>query len=163
VRAAGVVYPTGALCNPVGGRVLEGNFTGGTVGTDSGPGLPPQCAMVTTIKTDQIGRRRRGRFYAGGWTESVQTDGTWSSTVLTNVETTWQGFFTEHAVALPTDGFRLGIWSVRTATGCGPDPVTGEHKRLDAPSPDTAFTPAVSFVVRPTVYTQRRRVAGVGR
>lgn len=163
VRGVGVTWPTGNDCNPVGGNLFEGLITSNGQGQLAGDGLPPQCALVTTIRTAKIGRRRRGRFFAGGFTETDQNNGVWGSTILTPVDAAWLAFFNTYTVAAPTGGNRLGIWSFRTASGCVANPTGKGHTRVDSPAPEQAFEPATTYTLRPTVYTQRRRVTGVGR
>jgi hypothetical protein len=164
VRGANVTYPSGTSCTPTGGNLFEGTFTsptsGGSVGTDP---LPWQCSLVVTHKSGSIGRRHRGRTYCFGLNETLQTAGVWTTTVQGQINTAWSTFYAAYAVAAPVSNFRFGIWSVRTATGCGPGPNGKGHVRIDAPNPAQAFTPANTFIVRPTVYTQRRRVTGIGR
>lgn len=74
VRGANVTYPSGTNCQPEGGLYFDGAMTGSLAGAVAAEALPPQCAMVTTLRTGQIGRRKRGRFYAPGWGE-LQQDG----------------------------------------------------------------------------------------
>src|SRR5262245_50199594 len=56
VRGDAVDYPTDEDCTPEGGLYFDGSLTGTLVGADSGDILPHQCAMVTTLRTGQIGR-----------------------------------------------------------------------------------------------------------
>jgi len=162
IRGTGVTWPTSNDCNPTGGRIEEGLFSSGTSGTDNGQLLPPQCAMVTTLKTGIAGRRHRGRFYAGGWSENAQDAGTWATTQLNSVTSGWTTFLTNYGVLAPLSGFKLGIWSYRTASGCEVDPISHKHTKVEPGKPAEAFTPVNAFTVRPTVYSQRKRVAGVG-
>jgi hypothetical protein len=162
VRGTGVTWPTGSACNPVGGNLFEGSLSGTLAGNNVAQALPWQCSLVVTHKTATIGRRHRGRTYVYGFCEDGQDSGTWVSAVQTNIGTNWGTFYTAHAVAAPTSGFQFGIWSYRTASGCVPGPGGSGHLRVESPSPSTAFSMAVTAVIRSTVYTQRRRVVGVG-
>lgn len=81
---------------------------------------------------------------------------------MTTVTTAWNAFLTAYAVTVPASGYRLGVWSVREATGCEQDPATGKHVRVDPPDPASAFTPVISGITRQAVFTQRRRRVGVG-
>lgn len=162
VRGAGVTYPSDDKCQPVGGLFFDGNLTAPLGGIAAVEFLPQQCALVTTLRTGNIGRRRRGRFYAAGFGEAQQDAGVFTSSVVTAISTAWGAFLLDYAVTTPVSGFRLGIWSVREATGCGVNPNTGEHERLDPPSPATAFTPVNGHITRSPVFTQRRRRIGVG-
>lgn len=162
VRGANVTWPSGTDCSPVGGNYFEGLLTTAGAGGTSGDMLPPQCALVTTLKTATIGRTHRGRFYAGGFGEGDQSGGIWNVQLTDAITTAWGTFFTAYGSAAPTSGFKLGIWSYRTASGCTQSPTGSGHVRVESPNPAQAFTPVTSLLVRNTVYTQRRRVAGVG-
>ena len=163
VRGANVTWPSSGKCNPIGGHLFEGTFTTNLPGGSASDALPPQCALVVTLRTSEVGRRRRGRFYHGGMIEANQANGVWNSSVLTPLETAWAAFFTKYAVVAPVSNFRLGIWSFRTASGCVARPTGGGHDRIDPPDPAAAFEDCTSYTIRSTVFTQRRRVAGVGR
>jgi hypothetical protein len=163
VRGEDVDYPTGTLCAPTGGLLLEGNYVTSTTGGAPLDILPPQVALVTTLKTGQIGRRKRGRVYAFGFTEDATSGGVWSSTFLTAMETAWATFMAKYAPGSAGNHFQLGIWSVRTATGCVPNPTGRGHIRVDPPHDELAYTPVQTHILRNTPFTQRRRVAGVGR
>lgn len=163
VYGAGVVYPS-VDCNPIGGRVLEAAYTGSVAGGNATAALPPQCACVTTLYTDQIGRRRRGRTFLPGLHEGMQADGIIDSTTMGNFNTAWAALVAEYVDPNTDAVFRMGVWSVREATGCEPSPTPPYgHVRVDPPSPSTAFTPITRVLTRSTIYTQRRRTVGVGR
>jgi hypothetical protein len=165
VRGTGVT-PVQNECRTTGGLVFEGNFTtsltGGDVTSDI---LPHQCSVVTTLNTGNIGRRRRGRVYLGGYAETAQQNGTWSSTLVTALTTSWNSLSAKYFVPSGTDAdLRMGVWSTRIATGCVPrrEPPYG-HMQVESPNLADAFRPLTAYVLRTTVYTQRRRVVGVGR
>jgi hypothetical protein len=162
IRGDDVTWPATGPCAPEGGVIIEGAFTAPLNGSSGTELLPPQSAMVTTIRTGVPGRTRRGRVYVGGFTEPTQAGGQWLAGILPGIVTAWQGFFTEYAVATPVSGFRLGVWSTSIANGrCTRNP-DGTHTRLSIPNPDDAFRPATVNVTRTTVFTQRRRVLGHG-
>jgi hypothetical protein len=165
VRGTGVVWPTGSSCQPEGGLLIEGNFTTSNAGGAPLDILPSQCAMVVTLKTGQIGRRKRGRVYVYGFTEDGTSGGTWSSAHLAAMETAWGTFMGKYSPGSAGNHFQLGVWSFRTASGCEPNPdrKVGGHIRVDPPAPLVAYTPVQTHVIRNVVYTQRRRVTGVGR
>jgi hypothetical protein len=162
VRGTAVTWPSGPDCTPVGGLWFEGTFTAPVAGVESGDLLPQQCAMVTTIRTGTIGRRYRGRFYAGGWSEVSQTNGVWITAHLSAIQTKWNTLFTKYVTDAATTGWQVGVWSYRIASGCAVVSPGGSHTRVESPNPGAAFTVASAFVTRPPVYTQRRRVVGVG-
>lgn len=165
VYGSGVVYDP-VECKRSGGRVLEGTYTTNLAGTDAIDANAPQLAMTLTLYSDQIGRRKRGRVYIGGWTENAQSGGNFTSTVLTAVTTSMGSVLAKYGSnPSGTDTtFRLGIWSERTAIGCEPG-ATHPHPptRVDPPHPELAFTPIDRWLPRQIVYTQRRRTLGVGR
>jgi hypothetical protein len=165
VRGAGVSY-TARPCLVTGGLGFEGTFTTNNGGTASpSEFLPPQCAVVSTLKTQAVGRSRRGRTYTFGMGEIQQTDGAWSAGVITGLQTAWATFLTKYGFnPTGTDPlFEFGIWSHRIAADCRPNPqppygmISGGN-----PQPDNAFTGIISATPKATVHTQRRRVAGVG-
>lgn len=151
-------------CKRTGGRAFAGAFTGTTAGGDNATDqLPPQCALVTTIVTEFAGRRRRGRIYFFGYGEPAQANGTWNPIITGQLQTRWVAFMGQYSDDGTSAEWRQGVWSEREASGCEYNPASGELENVDPPSPDTAFTPMVSVLVRTTVHTQRRRVLGVGR
>lgn len=162
VRGANVSYTT-RPCLATGGRLVEGVFTTQTTGSDANPDiLPPQCALVTTLRSTEIGRSRRGRIYAYGYSETLQNAGTWSTTHQGAVNTAWTTFMAKYNATTGTDpNFQLGIWSHTLASGCRMQP-DGSTAQTQPPSPSTAFAGCVSHLVRPTVFSQRRRTTGVG-
>lgn len=163
VRGANVSY-TARPCKATGGNLFEAIFTSLTTGGQSDfDDLPPQCAHVTTLRTNQVGRSRRGRVYAFGFGENDQEGGSWNATLQTAVAANWTTFLGFYGNASPTDpNFQLVVWSNRIATGCTPDNNGRLQPGASTPSPETASAPVTATVPRSTVYTQRRRVAGVG-
>jgi hypothetical protein len=163
IRGAGVTWPdSGTTCTPTGGQFFEGLFSTNTAGLDlNNDILPPQCALVTTLRSGQIGRSHRGRVFAYGFTEQVQQAGQWISAMLTPLGTAWTTFMSAYADDAPASGYQLGIWSQRIASGCRQLP-GGGHERTGPSNEAAAFTPAISHTIRTTVYTQRRRVTGYG-
>lgn len=165
LRGSGVT-PVQGKCTTTGGQVFEGNYTTNTNGSSaSGDLLPYQCAMVFTINTGLIGRRRRGRLFYAGFGETDQAASIWVAGVVTAATTAFNLFFNKYAGASPTSpNFRLGVWSYRIATGCerDPNPPYG-HVQVESPNLADAFRVATGSILRTTVHTQRRRVIGVGR
>jgi hypothetical protein len=153
-------------CRTEGGSVFEGTFTSSTSGgaTAVDP-LPHQCALVVTLNTGLAGRRKRGRLYVPGFSEPDQAVGAWLSSIVTTWGTALNTVKAKYMGAGATDpDFRWGIWSFRTATGCerDPHPPYG-HIQIDSPNLAAAWTRAEDYVIRSPVFTQRRRVIGVGR
>lgn len=163
VRGANVSY-TARPCKATGGNLYESIFVTNTTGGASNfDDLPAQCAQVTTLRTAQVGRSRRGRIFAFGFSEFEQDAGVWTPALMTAISAAWTTFLGEYGSSSPTDpNFQLGIWSNRIATGCTPNASGTLVPGASTPSPETAFAPVTSTVVRNIVRTQRRRVAGVG-
>jgi len=151
-------------CRRLGGKAYAGAFTPPTTGTNNATdALPPQCAMVTTLSTGFVGRRKRGRNYMFGTAEGDQIAGTYSTSVVSAAQARWNTLVTKYGLNAVTGSFRLGVWSERTASGCIPNETGGGHTQIDTPHPELAFTAISSAQVRNTVFTQRRRTLGVGR
>lgn len=151
-------------CRRTGGKGYAGVFTPPTAGAVAASEiLPPQCALVTTLLTGFTGRSKRGRVYAFGFQETDQSAGTWGAAVVSGFQTRWATFLGKYGTAAVTGSFRFGIWSERTATGCAPGPDGKGHVFVGTPHPELAFQSVGSVTVRSTVFTQRRRVSGVGR
>jgi hypothetical protein len=164
VRGTGVTWPdAGTECAPIGGKYFEGNFTTNTAGTQAGEALPPQAALVTTLRTAEVGRAKRGRSYAYGFTETYQNGGIWDSVFMGNITANWGIFTTKYAPPIAPIHFQLGVWSFRTASGCVQNPSGKGHVRVGPSNEAQAFTDVTNVLPRNTVYTQRRRVTGAGR
>jgi hypothetical protein len=163
VFGAGVTYGP-EDCKRHGGNLFTGNFTAPTGGTNGGTGvLPPQNATVVTISSGLIGRRKRGRIYLFGASETDQDSGSWTGTYISGFNGRFTTWFNKYKASGTDPNFQLGIWSEREATGCIWDPITKAHKKVDDGHPDQAFTPVSGFQTRTIVYNQRRRTLGVGR
>lgn len=141
------------------GSALTGTLTGGATGAEA---LPPQIAMVLTLTTGLIGRRKRGRIYAFGHTEDKQIGGTWGAAYMTSVGGRLATFFTKYQQGGTSSDWELGVWSERLASGCVINPATGHLEPRDTPLPAQSFTPVTGFLLRSTTFTQRRRTLGQG-
>lgn len=110
-----------------------------TMGTNVSDLLPPQTALVVTLRTAQAGRSFRGRVYLPGFGESANsTTGTITSTTFC------VDFVAAIQAALVSSSLNLGVLS----------------RPREAPlSPSAGFvTPVTSIVARDAVWdTQRRR------
>lgn len=163
VFGSGVTYGP-EDCKRHGGRLYTGNFTAPTAGSGSvSDSLPPQCAMVITLSSAFIGRRKRGRMFGFGFAENDQAAGQWTGTVITAQTARTTTWFNKYKETGTDANFQIGIWSEREATGCIYDPIIKDHKKVDDGHPDQAFTPVSGFQLRSIVYSQRRRTLGVGR
>lgn len=118
----------------------------------AGEGLPPQSAMVVTLRTGIAGRSRRGRLYISGFTEASQADGTWSGALVTNYQNIVDDLVALYGSGGTSPDYEWGVWS-RTLGGEDPGPYNLVN----------GWRAITAGVVRTVVHTQRRRVAGVGR
>jgi len=108
-------------------------------GTGSTDLLPPQTALVITLRTAQAGKQFRGRVYLPGYCEASNAVGGNSSATSEGV-----AFVTAIQAALVASGLNLGVI----------------HRPTAAPLPVTAgfITPVTAIVCRDAVWdTQRRR------
>jgi hypothetical protein len=158
----GDVAPVATECRRTGGAVFEAAFTGSVNGGVSGDALPPQSAFVVTQNTGKVGRRFRGRTYHFGFTETDQQAGLWLAGLINTATTNLNNLVTLYGAAGTSPTWTLGVWSERIATGCRPDPITGQITNVDPPNLIGAFSPITGLTVRSTVFTQRRRTLGVG-
>lgn len=111
------------------------------VGSTGGDSMPPQTAMVVTIRTAFRGRANRGRVYLPATAESDNTtNGVISSTQVTNRVNQIIGV----QAALVAAGYTLGVGSY------------GPYKPPSTEVPH--FHPATSFTMDGKWDTQRRRV-----
>lgn len=155
--------PVASECRRDGGVVTGGALTGTlTGGRLTGDALPPQAAVVVTLVTGAIGRRKRGRWYGWGCAEVDQASGTWATSMHTDLAPTLATFLAKYGPSGTDPTFQLGVWSERTASGCTPSGPDGELVNVETPHPELAFTPVTALTIRPIVYNQRRRTVGVG-
>jgi len=160
----GTVTPVASECRRTGGILYQGVPGGTLVGAISGDPLPPQNAFVSTLNTGLAGKRRRGRMYLAGLTETEQSGGSWITSKVTQMAGVWTTVLNAYGSAGTEPNWRLGVWSERTATGCVPAETRPHHPtNIEAPNLAAAFAAVTSVQVKSVVYSQRRRTLGVGR
>lgn len=130
--------------------VYDTSFT--IQGTEAGSeGLPPQNAMVVSLRTGIAGRSYRGRLYLGGFGEASQSNGAFAAGYVSAIQT----YLDDLVAALGSGGsntdYEWGIWSRKNG---GEDP--GPYNLA------AGWTPITEAIVRGSVFTQRRRTLGVG-
>lgn len=108
-------------------------------GGRAGESLPPQSSAVITWTTGKVGRRYRGRSFFWPAMEDDQAGGQWESAYITALAA-----FANDSMLLASSAAHAQYTQV-------------VYSRTFAIS-----TQVSGFVVRNTVYTQRRRVAGAG-
>ncbi len=111
-------------------------------GSEVGDMCPPQASAVISWRTAKVGRKYRGRTYLFGIPETMQTDGTLSAGYLTG----------------------MGLLAVDLITGilAETSAVLVVYHKPATPGTVGDSTPVISYLLRPTVYNQRRRTLGVG-
>lgn len=116
-------------------------------GTETSDNLPPQSALLVSIRTGSVGRRYRGRMYFPPIAESIQTGaGTFSDvTALALAEQIKATFAAVEALTTVDD---VGVWSAHAVDDPGPPVVY-----LPA-----VFTPFTQIKVDRRLRTQRRRM-----
>lgn len=137
----------------------SGHWTGSNSGSDSGTGLPAQCA--TNVEFD-IGRRYRGGkpriFLPPGTTSQTLDAGHWETAYITNVNTQVAAFFT--ALAALSVGALGAIAHVNLSYYSGFTNVTNSSGRERAVPTyrDTAKVDAITgYSCKGLIGSQRRR------
>lgn len=162
VRGAGTTYNT---TPPF--RVSTVSYTGTLSGTAAGaltaPPEPGNVAALISLSTSQSGRRRRGRIFLGGISETyVDDDGTLNNTNRATLQTAVNSIVTDYGSGGVSVDLEWGVWSDRIATNTAysntwPRVLTSQG----APSPTTAFAAVTAATVRDYVGSQRDRRAGI--
>lgn len=122
----------------------QGEFqvsTADGTGTQSGDSQPYQNAAVVTWRTGVPGRSNRGRNYIGG---AVEANNAGAGQLTTDYKTVLNSY-AQTLTFMNGDSLQFAKWQLVV------------YSRLL-----NASRPVTSYVVRPTFYTQRRRVLGVG-
>lgn len=136
-----------------GDEQLRAPLPGGTVGTQTGDALPGQNSMLVSVHTGVRGKRRRGRFYVPGVSETSQIGGRIIAPQLTALTALAEGLQTQFTGA-GNANWELCVYSPPSPP---PPPV-----KTPAIRTDTITTPATDLIADSIVVTQRRRRLGVG-
>ena len=126
---------------------------GGTVGTLTGDGLPGQNSMLVSVHTGVKGKRRRGRFYVPGISESSQVGGRVIAPQLTALNALAEGIQTAFT------GSGNANWALTVYSPASPPPKPKPEPVL---KPDTIDTLVTDLIADSVIVTQRRRRLGVG-
>lgn len=123
-------------------------------GTLTGEALPGQNAAVVQLRTGVKGRRRHGRFYLPGLTETGTADGQVVGAQRTAIQALGAGILNAYGPTGTEPNYQLVIYS----------PPSPEYHPPKVPKvrTDTITTPVRTVVVDPYVRTQRRRSIGTG-
>jgi hypothetical protein len=105
-------------------------------GTVTGDALPASICMITTLRTGEAGRSKRGRIFWGGMTSTqlATSHEQWSATTVSN----WQGAVDTWLSDLAGEGLTLEVLSRELGVG----------------------TTVSTIVARSYIGTQRRRLTG---
>lgn len=94
----------------------QSTFTTRNVGTSAALAMPPECAIVASLRTGLPGRSKRGRLYLGGFVSSaLGTGGTVTNNVQKTISEGLADFGTAMKFAVPVGTDRLN-WSVLSRT-----------------------------------------------
>lgn len=104
--------------------------------------LPPQCAVLYSLKTALKGRSYRGRFYLPGPVQTDETDGAWSAGAITAYTTILTQLLAVFGPAGSNGDWRLGVISR----------FSNKQKRAQP-----IITQVTSISLDPLVATQRPR------
>lgn len=116
-------------------------------GAGVGDMVPPQASVVFTLRTALRGRSFRGRFYLPGLVEGDQAAGNLTAGAITNMGTIGTQLLAVFGPSGTNGDWRLAVISRFTNGAARPLPIA---------------TQVTSIAVNTVLYTQRRRVAGVG-
>jgi hypothetical protein len=119
-------------------------------GTGGTTPVPPVCAGIITWRTGQPGRRKRGRTYIAGISQTQHTGGRLSASFIT----TWMNAFGNQALSLWAAGgssatTEIGVWSRLNA---GPSP----------PFDPAGFQVITAFTAQPAMGSMGSRRFGRG-
>jgi hypothetical protein len=126
-----------------------------SLGTQIGECLPPQNAAVVALRSGQKSRRRRGRFFLPGLSETSVVNGRLIAPQLTEVNNLGAQLMAQFGPSGVATNYRLIVYSPPTVA-----------PRVKPPPPvhtDTLVTPINLTATDTAVRTQRRRSLGVGR
>ena len=142
--------------NPLGAASVEVGLTQPNPGAIAGDCLPPQNAIVVSLRSEFKGGRRRGRFFVPGIAESGAAAGRLSGAQLTAIQALAQGIMNAYGPAgTEAANYQLVVYS--------PIDTTPPPPRKFKPKADEVITPVSTFVVDPVIHSQRRRAIGVGQ
>lgn len=124
-------------------------------GLITGECLPGQNAIVVSLSTGQKGRRKHGRFYLPGVSESSSSNGVVTGSQLTAAQALGNGLENFYGPSGIFAGWRMVVYSPIDTTP--PPPRKWKAKETEL------VTPILETRVDPIIRTQRRRAIGVGR
>jgi hypothetical protein len=138
-----------------GDESLDFGFTQPYPGAVTGDALPPQNSMLLSFKTGQKGRRRRGRCYIPGVSESNTANGLLTGTQLTALQALGAGLTNTYKAGGTEPQYQLVVYSPEELDAPPPKPFK--------PRPGELITFITTAIASEAVRTQRHRAFGVGR
>jgi hypothetical protein len=138
-----------------GDESVDFGFTQPYPGAVTGDALPPQNTMLLSFKTGQKGRRRRGRAYIPGVSETNAAAGLLTGTQLTALTALGNGLTNAFKAGGTESQYQLVVYSPPALTAPPPKPFTPRTGEL--------FTLISTAVADSVIRTQRHRAFGVGR
>jgi len=107
--------------------------------------MPPQCAILFSVKTTLKGRSFRGRFYLPGGVQTDETDGLLSAGAITNYTTIATQLMAVFGPSGSNANWQFGV-------------ISRYHNNIKRAVP--VWTDASSIALDPVIATQRRRRYG---
>lgn len=144
---------TVAAMRPDGDETLRHPLPAATIGTQTGDALPGQNSMLVSVHTGVRGRRRRGRFFVPGVSETSQIGGRIIAPQLTALNALAEGIETAFT------GSGNVNWELCVYSPVSPPPPPVKVPKVKT---DTITTPATNLIADSVIVTQRRRRLGVG-
>jgi hypothetical protein len=138
-----------------GDESIDFGFTQPYPGAITGDALPPQNTMLISFKTGQKGRRKRGRAYVPGVSETNTVNGVISGAQLTALQALGTGLTNTYSAGGTEPQYQLVVYS--------PEQLDAPPPKTFKPRPGTLNTLITSVVADSVVRTQRHRAFGVGR
>jgi hypothetical protein len=141
--------------NPLGAESVAINLPQPNPGHAVGDSLPPQNAVVVSLRSGTKGGRRRGRFYFPGITEQSQANGVFAGLQLASVQELADGILGRYGPSGTNAEYRLVVYS--------PEILTFPEPKPKKPRPGRIISQVTNVLVDTTVRTQRRRGIGIGQ
>lgn len=138
-----------------GDESVEFGFTQPYPGAITGDVLPPQNSMLLSFKTGQKGRRRHGRAYIPGPSESNVSNGLLTGTQLTALTALGTGLVNTYGPGGTESQYQLVVYS--------PEELDPPPPKTFKPRPGTLISPITAGLASEFIRTQRHRAFGVGR
>jgi hypothetical protein len=138
-----------------GDESITFGFTQPYPGAIAGEVLPPQNSLLLSFSTGQKGRRRHGRAYIPGVSETNTSNGLVTGAQLTALQALGQGLTNTYRAGGTEPQYQLVVYSPEQLEAPPPKPFK--------PRPGELITFINAAIASEVVRTQRHRAFGVGR